>query len=204
MKNPEKELAEIKSMMERSTRFLSLSGLSGILAGCYALLASAWAYYWLYYPHAPIGWPISGIDEGSTLYLLGFTAMIVLAGSIMTAWALSQRKSKRTTSRLWTPAGKRFVSALFTPVLTGGLFCLALLSHGYLTLLAPTTLIFYGLALLNASQFTHSDIKYLGYFQVVLGLASVFFPGYGLVCWALGFGVLHIVYGTVMHFKYDR
>jgi hypothetical protein len=69
-------------------------------------------------------------------------------------------------------------------------------------LVAPATLIFYGLALVNAERYTLTDIKYLGYCQIGLGLISLFFLGWGLVAWTFGFGVLHIVYGLIMHKKY--
>ena len=204
MRKPEQELAEIKSMMERSTRFLSLSGLSGVMAGIYALIGAGMAYYWIYYPNPPYGFRTSYIQESQTLTNLLLTAFAVLALSLGTGWALSQRKSQRSSSKLWTAASKRFFSALLIPLVTGGIFSLALISRGYLIIVAPATLIFYGLALINASHFTLSDIKYLGYCELVLGVATAFFPGYGLLTWTLGFGVLHVIYGTVMYYKYDR
>jgi predicted lysophospholipase L1 biosynthesis ABC-type transport system permease subunit len=39
------DIAEIRAMMERSTRFLSLSGLSGVFAGTFGLIASGLAYF---------------------------------------------------------------------------------------------------------------------------------------------------------------
>lgn len=204
MRNPEQELAEIKSMMERSTRFLSLSGLSGVLAGIYALIGAGMAYYWIYYPNPPYGFRTSYIQETQTLTSLLLTGFAVLALSLGTGWALSQQKSQRSASKLWTAASKRFFSALLIPLIIGGIFSLALISRGYLIIVAPATLIFYGLALVNASHFTLSDIKYLGYCELVLGVLTAFFPGYGLIAWTMGFGVLHVIYGTMVHYKYDR
>jgi len=204
MRKPEQELADIKSMMERSTRFLSLSGLAGILAGIYALLAAGLAYLWIYYPRAPFGGEISGIQEEPILYKLVSMALLVLCLAVGTAWFLSRRKGEQNAQRLWNPAGRRFVMALFIPVITGAAFCLALILHEQFQLLAPATLIFYGLGLLNASHFTLSDIKYLGFGQLILGLFAGFFPDYGLLLWTLGFGFLHIIYGTLMYLKYDR
>ncbi|UZD22786.1 hypothetical protein PBT90_05055 [Algoriphagus halophytocola] len=204
MRKPEQELAEIKSMMERSTRFLSLSGLSGILAGTYALIAAGLAYAWVYYPNLPYGTNIELIRQEDILGKLLVTAAVVLLFSIGTAWLMSQSKSKKKAQKFWTPASKRFIQALFIPVAVGGIFCLAMLAKGYLGVVAPATLIFYGLGLLNASTFTLNDIKYLGYCQLVLGIISAFFTGYGLILWAVGFGVLHIIYGAMMYYKYDR
>jgi hypothetical protein len=204
MRKPEQELAEIKSIMERSTRFLSLSGLAGILAGIYSLLAAGLAYLWIYYPGAPYGYEISAIQEEKTRNNLVSTALLVFCLAVGTAWFLSRRKSEQNSHKFWTPAGKRFVLALFIPVVTGAAFCLALILQSQFAFVAPATLIFYGLGLLNASHFTMSDIRYLGFGQLILGLFAGFFPNYGLLLWAFGFGFLHIIYGTLMYLKYDR
>jgi hypothetical protein len=204
MTKPEQELAEIKSMMERSTRFLSLTGLSGVMAGIYALIGAGMAYYWIYYPKPPYGFRTSTIQDTQTLTNLLFTAAAVLILSLTTGWILSSRKSQRTSSKLLTSASKRFFLALIIPLIVGGIFSLALISRGYLIIVAPATLVFYGLALVNASHFTLSDIKYLGYCELLLGIITAFFPGYGLITWTLGFGVLHVIYGTMVYYKYDR
>jgi hypothetical protein len=65
-------------------------------------------------------------------------------------------------------------------------------------------LIFYGLALINASKYTYNDIRYLGISELLIGLCSTLFLGYGLFFWAAGFGLAHIVYGALMYFKYDK
>jgi predicted lysophospholipase L1 biosynthesis ABC-type transport system permease subunit len=204
MTKPEQELAEIKSMMERSTRFLSLTGLSGVMAGIFALIGAGMAYYWIYYPNPPYGFRTSTIQDTQTLTNLLLTAAAVLILSLMTGWILSSRKSQRTSSKLLTSASKRFFLALIIPLIVGGIFSLALISRGYLIIVAPATLVFYGLALVNASHFTLSDIKYLGYCELLLGIITAFFPGYGLITWTLGFGVLHVIYGTMVYYKYDR
>ena len=90
------------------------------------------------------------------------------------------------------------------PLITGGIFSLTLLSQGFYGFVAPATLIFYGLALVNGGKHTLNDIKYLGLSEIAVGLVALYFVGYGLLFWAFGFGILHIIYGTVMYFKYDR
>jgi hypothetical protein len=93
---------------------------------------------------------------------------------------------------------------LAIPLAVGGIFCAILLYHGIVYLMAPAMLIFYGLALVNGSKYTLTDIRYLGLSEIVLGVFAAFFIGYGLLAWAIGFGVLHIVYGTLMYYKYER
>lgn len=204
MRKPEQELAEIKSMMERSTRFLSLSGLSGILAGIYAFAGAGIAWYWIYFPDTEFGTesePIS-IDELQVNLLA--VALLVLLLAIGSAYLLSQNKSQRKAQKFWSSASKRFLLALFIPVVAGGLFSFALIQENTYQLLAPATLIFYGLGLINASHFTLGEIRNLGVGQLVLGIFAAFFPDFGLICWALGFGVLHVIYGSMMYYRYDR
>ncbi|PSK98744.1 hypothetical protein [Cecembia rubra] len=204
MKNPQQDLAEIKSMMERSTRFLSLSGLSGVLAGIYAITGAYLAYSWLYSPNVPWGLEASAQIDSPLLTKLTLTGIVVMLLSITTAWALSRKKSKKTASQLWTPAGKRFLKALFIPVAIGGFFCMAFLHQGFFLFIAPATLVFYGMGLWQASHFTLSEIRYLGYGQILLGIIAAFNPMSGLILWTLGFGVLHMIYGSLMYFRYDR
>lgn len=204
MRKPEQELAEIKSMMERSTRFLSLSGLAGVLAGIYAFVGAGIAYYWIYFPDTTYGQEFIPMN-GETLHVnLMAVALVVLILAIGSAYLLSQQKSQRNAHQFWSPASKRFLLALFIPVLAGGLFSFALIHENAYQLIAATTLIFYGLGLINASHFTLGEIKNLGIGQLFLGILAAFFPEFGLVCWALGFGVLHVVYGSMMYYRYDR
>jgi len=204
MKKPEQELAEIKSMMERSSRFLSLSGLAGVLAGIYSLIGAALTWNWVY---GGASQGSVGIETSSTRQVMNsvlLTAVVVLVSALATAYFLSLKKSKKTGSNLWSPVSKRFLLALFIPVFAGGLFSFALLHEGYFHMIAGTTLIFYGLGLINASHFTLGEIKTLGFGQLILGLAAAFHPEFGLILWALGFGLLHVIYGSMMYYRYDR
>lgn len=204
MKKPEQELAEIKSMMERSTRFLSLSGLAGVLAGIYAFVGAGIAYYWIYFPDTTYGQGTTSKSGEELQVHLMAVALVVLVLAIGSAYLLSQQKSQRNSQQFWSPASKRFLLALFIPVVAGGLFSFALIHESTYQLIAPATLIFYGLGLINASHFTLGEIKNLGIGQLILGLLAAFFPEFGLICWALGFGILHVIYGSMMYYKYDR
>jgi hypothetical protein len=131
-------------------------------------------------------------------------AGIVLLASLATGVILSQRKAKRLNQKFWNSTSKKLVINLAIPLVTGGLFILIMLYNGHYGLAAPACLIFYGLALLNASGNTFDEIRYLGYTEVIIGLISAWLPGYGLLFWTIGFGAMHIVYGSAMYFKYDR
>lgn len=195
-----KDISEIKSLMNKSSRFISLSGLSGILAGVYALIGAFIAY-----------WLVMNYSNGVLYIFHGWvfwTCMLVLALiallSIVTGIVLTTKKAKRNNESIWDNSSRRLVFNFLIPLIVGGLYCLIILSQGHYGQTGGLMLIFYGLALVNASKYSLGDIRYLGYIEIGLGLIASYWPGYGFWLWVIGFGIMHIVYGTWMHFKYDR
>jgi hypothetical protein len=202
-------LTDIRSMMERSSRFISLSGLSGVFAGVFALIGAYLAYVRIYEYYIDFSDAIRSGNENSAMingliWYLFLVAGSVLAASLLVGVLLTVRNSRKQGIRTWDNTAKRLLINLAIPLGTGGLFCIIMLYHNDIGLIAPATLIFYGLALINASKYTFNDIRYLGICEIVLGLLASFYIGYGLFFWAVGFGILHIVYGAVMYFKYER
>lgn len=198
-------LSDIRNMMDRSSRFISLSGLSGIFAGVIALLGAYIAHIEIKaYVAGKFGY---GIDADLSiefiLLKLGISVLLVtLAGGLL----FTYRQSVKKKLPLWDKTAKNLIINLAIPLVTGGIFIISLLLNhaNAIGLIAPSCLLFYGLALINASKYTYSDIRFLGIGEVILGLISMFNIGYGLYFWAMGFGVLHIIYGTIMYFKYER
>lgn len=208
-----KDLQEIRSIMERSSKFISLSGLSGVFAGIFALLGALAVYIYQHefffsrYQNQGVFLRndlISGTELQSFILFLFTDAIIVLILALGSGIFFTTRNARKKGLPYFDATAKRMLINLFIPLVTGGLFCIALLFHHLVYLIAPSTLIFYGLALVNASKFTLNDIKYLGYCEIALGLLAMVLVGYGLLFWAFGFGVLHIVYGSAMYFKYER
>jgi hypothetical protein len=197
------DISEIRQIMERSSGFISLSGLSGIMAGIYALAGSYIAYRLVYIEPSILGSREYFINEQQVIIRLVLIAAVVLVLALATGIYLTARKQK-TNTKLYVDAGFRnLMENLLIPLITGGLFILILVVRGYYGIVAPAFLLFYGLALINGSKYTIRDIKYLGLLEITLGLISAVFPGYGLLFWAAGFGLLHILYGTMMYFKYE-
>lgn len=202
-------LSEIRSMMEKSTKFISLSGLSGVAAGIFGLLGAIAAYVYLeidfssdnYYD---LAYNADGSRNSNFFTFFLVNALTVLTLALTFGIYFTVRKAKKNKQAVWNSTSKRLLANLFIPLITGGVFCLILFYHGLIGLIAPATLIFYGLALINAGKYTLNDIRYLGVCEIVLGLISSIYVGYGLLFWALGFGFLHIIYGTLMYFKYEK
>ena len=201
-------LKHIRNMMERSTKFLSLSGYSGIAAGVIALIGAAVAYF-VVFRQGSVKYDeyMRSLGDVSTMRIrLQMVALAIstLVCAVCAAWYFSLRKAKRAGTRLWTSTARRTLYHFLIPLCTGGIFCIALIMNNNIHLLAAAMLIFYGLALVNSGKFTVEEVHYLGLSEIVLGILAGFFLRYGLLFWTLGFGVMHIVYGLRMFYKYDR
>ncbi|MEP6675894.1 MAG: hypothetical protein ABJA78_12085 [Ferruginibacter sp.] len=199
-------LADIKRMMERSSRFISLSGLSGVSAGVCAL-AGAW------FASQRINCWVNGhcelgrlMEQGGRPLLnnLFWIAAITFIAAFSTALLFTFLRSKKNGTSIWGRATMRLLWNTMIPLLAGGIFLLRMLELQQYDLVAPGCLIFYGLALVNASKYTLGEVRYLGYGQIIIGIINLWNYGYGLQLWALGFGVLHIIYGATMWWKYER
>lgn len=197
------ELSSIRSLMERSSKFISLSGLSGVMAGLYALIGAFFAYRLLQPQDNGLLVGDKAIEKTIVSQLV-LIAVAVLILSISTCIILTRQQSKKKGEPFWHPGSKRLLTNLSLPLLTGGVFIIILLIRSEYTMIVPSTLIFYGLALVSGSHYTFSDVRWLGLFQIVLGLICALLPQLSLILWITGFGLLHILYGFIMHFRYRQ
>ena len=208
--DPTRELAHIRGLMERSTRFLSLSGLSGVVAGAVALAGAALARFHINQALAPGADPLTYDLQRAPLPLddlrliLVQDALLVLLLALLGAFWFTWRRSRSTGQDLWDASARRLMMNMLVPLSAGGIFCLALLFYGLPGLVAPATLVFYGLALFNASKYTLDEIRWLGLSELALGLISLLWLEAALLFWAIGFGALHILYGGVMYLRHER
>lgn len=193
-----KDISEIKTLMNKSSKFISLSGISGILAGIYALMGATYAYIFLFKKNNYLS-----INE-DTFFLVFIDLLLITVFSISTAIFLTTKKVKKNNEQIWDTLTQRLLLNFITPLLIGGIYILINLYQNYFDKTIALMLLFYGLALLNASKYTLGDIKYLGYTQVILGLLCTIYPIYGFWFWVIGFGFMHIIYGTIMYLKYDK
>ncbi len=194
-----KDISDIKDLMQKSSRFISLSGLSGILAGVYALIGAAIAY--LLVTKSARQYLIL---DGYTFRMILLDLFLVAFFSIVTAIFLTTRKAKKNGEKVWDSSSRRLIVNFMIPMVAGGLYILIILDQQKYGQTAALMLIFYGLALVNASKYSIGDIRYLGYIEILLGLVCALLPGYGFWLWVAGFGVMHIIYGFLMYYKYDK
>ncbi len=194
------DLSEIRKIMSRSSRFISLSGLSGVSTGLIALVGALLAREMVFKHHDYLVYEAVPIDADNLSKLL-LVAMGTLLLSIFSALWLTARKSRKENQHVWDNQAKRLLTNLLIPLTTGGILCLILLFKGYVGFLPALTLIFYGLALVNGSHYTLSHIRYLGIAEIVLGLVAFLFIDQSLYLWILGFGVMQMIYGVMIQRK---
>lgn len=191
------QLHEIQHMMQKSSKFLSLSGLSGILAGVYALVGSGIVYFM----QADFVYPIR--FDSSEFFTVTMIAALILVFSFVTGVFFSLKKARKKQELIWNSISKLFLMSFLVPLITGGLFAIILVTKREFGLVSPVTLLFYGIGLVNASRYSFETLRNLGFTFILLGLLNTLFISYGLYFWMFGFGVCHIIYGAFMYLKYD-
>lgn len=192
------DIAEIRSMMERSSKFVSLSGWAGIMAGIYALIGAYIAYsVWDFNPDKLF---YTNSNLPATIIL----ALGVLIIALVTAIYFSWKKANDKGETIWNATSRRLLVNMTVPLSAGGILIMILIMNGIIGLIAPMMLLFYGLSLFNAGNFTIAEVRIMGLIQIALGLISCWLIAYSLLFWALGFGVVHIFYGIYMYFRYER
>ena len=194
------DLSEIRKIMSRSSRFISLSGLSGVSTGFIALAGALLARQLVFRHHDYLVYEAVPIDADNLRNLL-LIAMGTLLLSVFSALWFTGRKSRKENQHVWDNQAKRLLTNLLIPLTAGGILCLILLFRGYVGFLPGLTLIFYGLALVNGSHYTLSHIRYLGIAEIVLGLVAFLFIEQSLYLWMLGFGVIQMIYGLMIQRK---
>ena len=204
-----KSIREIRTLMERNARYTSTSGLAGVIAGMTALIGVAALHIAFDIPllsgdwHARVSRPGGGADTGFIRFLL-VDAALMLGAALLAEVLLAARKAKRHALPLWDAAARRFVMELSLPVFAGGVLCLSRITAGDVEMIPSISMTLYGIALVHAGRMALPEVRALGAGMMAGGLAAAFLPGYGLLLWATGFGILHIAYGAVIHFKHDR
>ena len=210
--NLKDDLASIRDMMEKSSKFSNLSGISIFFTGLLTIIAASLIYFDLGFSYSDIEISYSELiknegnkeDLNKKIRLLIIFAGIVLTISLLVLYVTASRKTSKEGINLFNPTFKRALKSLFIPILSGGIFSFFLIHHQMYGLVAPATLIFYGLGLISASKYSYDELELLGFVELFLGVVSSYFMGQGLLFWVIGFGLAHIIFGLYLYFKFDK
>lgn len=200
------DLKTIKKIMEESSRFLSLSGLSGLFAGFLAVVGGSIAHFGILKNKTVFNvesLSMLSVKEISSIKIqLLAVALLVLFFALAGAFYFSFRKARLRGQKIWTPVSRRMLLNLCIPLAAGAFFILILYFAEQWLLIVPAMLIFYGLALISAGKFTYNEVFYLGLAELLTGFLSGVLQEFIVLFWIFGFGFLHIVYGLFMYRKY--
>ncbi|MCD8539564.1 MAG: hypothetical protein LRY55_07185 [Leadbetterella sp.] len=202
-----KDLSHIRSLMEKSTKFISISGWSGILAGAYTLIAVAFLVWrlkitWLVFGEVDSATQMTWLSGDNGLRIFILTGVTLLVASVATGIFMALKKAGRAGQAAWNPASRTVLLSVAAPLLTGGLLAVLALYKGDYAVLASCFLVFYGLTLYAGGHFSFKELRVLGALEILLGLLAYAYIPFGLLFFALGFGVLHILYGAIIIKKY--
>ncbi|ALU27069.1 hypothetical protein HX045_13050 [Myroides odoratimimus] len=200
------DLNQIKSIMERSTKFLSLSGWSGIWVGLCGLIAASVLYYWqtsstYSYENLTLEDPYQTAYTAEMLLVLAIATFVI---AVVGGFFFTIRKTRKQGKSFLNQVTKRLLVRFSIPLIIAGILCLILHKYHLLQFALPTTLLFYGLALFSVQEDTVKEVKAIAALEIVLGLLAFYFLDYTLLLWAIGFGLVHLLYGIILWNKYDK
>ncbi|MEE4115472.1 MAG: hypothetical protein V2I37_04855 [Marinilabiliaceae bacterium] len=197
------DLKIIRKIMEESSRFLSLSGLSGVFIGLYALIGAIVCRFIILNESSKGDYSLfsAEISLNNKILALAFFVLIMII-SLATAYLLALKKSRSKNQKIWSPVTRQLLVNLFVPLAAGAVFIIILLVNNNPEYIGASMLIFYGLALFNAGKYTFGEVQYLGGIEIIFGLLAASFTQLSLIFWLLGFSALHILYGLILYQKY--
>lgn len=179
------DLRYIRATMERAGAFTAVPGWGGVAMGISALAAAGVA------SNQPTG------DRWLGVWLAAAVVAIAIAG-----WTIT-RKARRAGVPLLDGPGRKFALSFLPPVLAGAVLTLALYRSGTMTALPGAWLLLYGAGVVTAGTFSVRIVPVLGLCFMALGAAALFSPAaWGDAYLAIGFGGLHILFGTAIARRY--
>ena len=193
------ELKVIRRLMERPVQYSTMSGLSGILAGC-AALAGVAADWTVSRSHPPLESVKISIALWAGVFGVAFTAAVVL----------TRLRERRRGMPFWSDVKRRILLTIGPPFVVCVGLTAAIVYRWWAQqgpnmwgMIPAVWMVCYGLALWQVGLFSPVEVRVLGVAFLASGIvaaASLHTHPY----WALGvtFGGFHIVYGTVVWLRH--
>ena len=194
-----KDISEIKNMMNKSSRFNSLSGISGIATGIYAIIGSLIGYQYVTKNNIEI----SNLDRFHFSLLFADLVLIIFL-SLITSLIITRRKVKVDGISSGSILTKKMLSNFLIILIPSTIYVLILILNHDFVGAGSLMLFFYGASLINASHNTLEEIKTLGLIEIVLGILIILIPAFAFWIWLIGAGIIHVIFGLYMYFKHEN
>ena len=175
----------IRETMERSTSFTAVSGVAGMIMGAVAMVAAV----------------VASTRRTPEAWLLTWLIAALVAG-LAALWAMI-RKARASGVSLLSGPGSKFALFFTPPIVVGALLTAALVRVDLLSVLPGAWLLLYGTAVVSGGAFSVRIVPMMGVGFMLVGALALFAPpAWGDEFMAVGFGVLHIVFGLVIWRKH--
>ncbi len=175
------DLQYIRKAIETSGSFTSVPGLGAILIG-FSALATAW-----------LASQFSTPTERLQLWVAE-AALAATLGLICTI-----KKARRDGRDLRHPVSRRFLLSLAPPLLAAAVLTVALARSGVFEELPGLWLLLYGTGVLTAGAFSIRAVPLMGICFMALGVLTLMLsPHWNQIMMGIGFGGLHLVFGTII------
>jgi hypothetical protein len=122
-KNYQEDLLHIRKMMEKSSRVISLSGISGVFAGLFALAGAFYVYFLFQKNNIDYFDGTRNFYEVNLILHLVVVALVVMFLAIVSGAYFTIRKSKKNNLPIWDNATKKLLINFAFPLAIGGVFC---------------------------------------------------------------------------------
>lgn len=175
------DLQYIRRTMENSSSFTAVPGWGTVAMGATALIASVVAYQ----QHNFRNWMV--------VWLLDAVVAFCVA-----MWTM-RRKARRAGIPMFSGPGRKFALSFFPPMLVAAILTAVLFRAGAVAAIPGMWLLLYGTSVVSGGSFSVRIVPAMGSCFLLLGAVALVTPATWALWWmVLGFGVLHIVFGTMI------
>jgi len=177
-------LKYIRQTLERAGSFTAVPGKGGMLMGVVALWAAR----------------LAAGQPGAAGWLAIWTGAAIIALAIGIAGAAL--KSRRFQMPLFSGPGRKFIAG-FTPAIVAGAVMTAVFYRAGISGFLPGVwLLLYGAAVLAGGSASVRIVPVMGACFMFVGTVALLLPGWNDLMLPVGFGGLHLIFGTVIAVKY--
>jgi hypothetical protein len=174
-------LRYIRETMERASSFTAVPGWGGVLVGLTAMAAAL----------------IAARVRDEHRWMLVWACELPLA--LFVGGLTMKRKASAAQLKLLSGPGRKFTLSLAPPLLAGALLSVALARVEAYDILPGLWMLLYGAGVMTGGAFSVKVVPVMGLCFMALGSVALFAPiSWGNSLMAMGFGGLHVIFGTII------